>query len=213
MRKLFDRISFNRFAANKEYFCDLLNKAAECDDDIFGVLYLEPYVYDRIYFTMSHRELKSLGKRRGDPGLEDSFQDNDALISFKGRCIVLHIPAMCRKLAQIDLRDGDQDGKVLFTIHLMCCFFHELGHACHASRHIVKSLWGTDRLPTVNIEEAEKAAEEYESRLMKRFDSFMSLNSLTWENISDHLLDWEKLGPIVIRARDEWKAAHRNQLT
>ena len=201
MRRLPDRISFNRFPADKEYFCELLNKAAECDRDIAGALYLEPYVYDRIYFTMSDSELESLGKRRGDPGLEDSFQDNDALISFRGRCIILHIPAMCRKLAQIELRDGDPVGKILFTIHLMCCFFHELGHACYASRHIVKSLWGTDRLPMMSIEESEKAAEEYESRLMKRFGSFMSLNTLTWDNISDHLFDWEKLGPIVMSAR------------
>ena len=140
MSSFYNTIVFNRFPADKEFFCGLLDLASEIDKDISTLLYIQPRAFDRIYFTMTERELRSIAQRRGDPELADCFPNYNAVFSYKGHCIILHIPAMALKLSQIELRTGDPEGKILFTIHLFACLFHELGHAYHATRIIMDSL-------------------------------------------------------------------------
>lgn len=201
MRTLHDRVSFNRFPADKEYLCELLNQAADWDDEISTFLHLEPAVYDRIFFVMSDKELRTIAKRRGDPGLESSFTQNDALISYRGHCVILHVPAIARKLAHVELRPGDPEGKVLFTIHLFSCLFHELGHACHTTRWLVERMWAPEKTPPMTAEEAEKAADQYEAKIMGRFGGFLEYSGLTWPKIAERLLFWDKLGPVIMRER------------
>lgn len=205
MSNFYNTIVFNRFPADKELFCGLLDLASEVDKDISTLLYLQPRAFERIYFTMTERELRSIAQRRGDPELADCFPNSDAVFSHKGRCIILHIPAMALKLSQIELRTGDPEGKILFTIHLFACFFHELGHAYHATRIVMNSLSATlfgTKPPVFDVTESEKIAEKYEEKLVKRFEEILSQNGLTWGSIADQLFKWEKLKPVLLLPRN-----------
>jgi hypothetical protein len=207
MPNLYDTIVFNRFPANKKLFCNLLYQASEFDREISVTVFLEPRSYDRIYFTMSDRELESVGRRRGDPDMAGSFPECDAVYSYKGQCIVLHIPAMAGKLAQVELRPEDPEGKILFTIHLFGCLFHELGHACHVARVAVESfddfICGKKRAARFSTAESEKIAEESEEKLVKRFGEFLEQNDLSWADVAERLLRWEKVGPVLLQPRNQ----------
>jgi hypothetical protein len=173
MSNLHRMIKFNRFPADKTFFCDLIDMAADIDEKIAVLFYLEPRSFERIYLTMSERELRSVAMRRGVPELIDRFPECDAVFSTKGRCIVLHVPAMALKLSHIKLRTNDPEGKILFTIHLFACLFHELGHACHTTQILFNA--GAARLigntPTVvSVAELEKIAEDYEQNSLKLFE-------------------------------------------
>lgn len=201
-----DTIVFNRFPADKKLFCSLLDMASDADKDISSILHLQPRTFQRIYFTMTERELKSIAQRRGDPELANCIPECDAVFSYKSHCIVLHIPAMALKLSQIELRPSDPEGKMLFTIHLFACFFHELGHAYHATRILVDSmgsqLFGS-KPPVFSITKSEKIAEEYEEKLVKRFEKILSQNGLSWGSVAEKLFEWEKLRPIFMLPRNQ----------
>jgi hypothetical protein len=197
---------FNRSPFNKEFFCDLLNIAIEADDDISKVFHIEPRMFDKIYLTMTDRELKSVAQRRGDPELVDCFPENDAIFSYKGRCIVLHIPAMAQKLSQIQFRPEDPEGKLLFAIHLFGCLFHELGHAYHYTKITVNAIGALlfdEKLAEFNVTELEKFAEEYEDKLTKRFINILSNKGLDFKYVADQLFEWKKLRPVMLLLRGE----------
>ncbi len=201
-------IVFNRFPANKKLFCKLLDMAIDADKNIWIAFNLEPKSYNRIYFTMTERELKFVAKRCGDPELANYFPECDAIFSSIGHCIVLHIPAMALKLSKIRLLPDDPEGKKLFIIHLFGCLFHELGHACHVSRisvnHKNTKLFG-GKPAEFDMEESEEIAKKYEEGLGERFLEILSKNELNLGSLADQLFEWQKLRPILMLPRSQIK--------
>lgn len=196
---------FNRFPIDKEYFFNLLKIVNEEDHEIFSYLYTSPRIFDKIYFTMSDRELASVANRRGDPELVNCFREFDAACSLQGRCIVLHIPAMSEKISNIQLRSDDPEGEILFTLHFFGCLFHELGHAYHYTRLIVNAAFGNVYDPGArdhNDEEGERYADECEVKQSQQFFNVLKTKGIHLKEIANRLFYWQRLKPLVLLPRN-----------
>ncbi len=194
----------NRFPADKEFLCDSLEKAAKRSDSISKLLYGYP-ILERIYFTMSERELASLTRRKGDPSFTEFFVEHDGAYWPQGGCIILHIPGMMRKLSEVPLHSWDRDGKICFAVALLSGFFHELGHAYDGSRRYVDAVFKKRQGLTIpeapTYAENEKIAENFEQTCFDDFEKTLGDDLLAWIPFADRLLNWEKLGPMFWAAR------------
>ncbi len=195
---------FNRFPINKECFFNLIDMVDSEDASVFSDLYIIPRTFDKIYFTMTARELRNVAHRRGDPKLADYFPEYDAIFSIPGRCIVLHIPAMSEKISSIPLRADDPEGKILFTIYLFRCLFHELGHAHHFSEIIMNAAFSDNNdLKEYSDAELEDVANEYNDQYSKKFFSILRAKHVDLKQLADQLFYWPKLKPLVSSPRDK----------
>ena len=180
MKKTF---SFNRFSINKEVFFKIIDSAMEFDEEIRSLFILYPCPYDRIYVTMTDKELIALGKRRNIDNIINFFEEFDAMFSSAEACIIIHVPAMIKKIRHIPSRNDDQKRHILFTIHFFACLFHEHSHANEHSRYLMRvvsdSLSGKEISIMKSLDEKERIAENGKKLYIGCFCTTRQIGGLT----------------------------------
>lgn len=188
--------AFNRFPIKKGVFFDILDRM--CDRDEFARIFMtQPRILNKVYVTMSERELISLAKRLADPQIIKEFAIGDGLYCEDKKVVILHRPAMVRMVSSIKSVAGDEQRRGLFTFHFFACLFHELAHVNEARRCAVNS-WLARTPDSKNsiindLEQFEATAEAEESRYMELMTRFLDEHNASWLWLAEALFDWEKL--------------------
>lgn len=205
---MFEKLfSFGRMPINKETFFKIMDHLIEADDDFLDFFIHQPRLFDKIYVSLSERELTRVAIRRGSPDIVEAFEEYDALFAYDARCIIIYAPSMLKKLSDIPRHSYDSQGHILFTIHFFACLFHELGHAHEYSRKMGRYqaevlnayIAGSTPPEPLVIEASEEYAEQTEKHVLDVLSKFLGANGIGWDGLAEHLFDWDKFDQILLK--------------
>lgn len=207
MSNLANIYKFNKFPIHKDKFFSFLDALFDFNNDFSSLFYLEPRMYDRVYVTMSDKELLSIAKRFDVTEIIKEFERIDAVFDNENRYILLHVPAMVRNTSHIPTNPGDKGRRSLFAVHFFACLFHELTHANDFARIIMNErsrLLFNPKKPSVAATLTEKQLEETadhgEEKYLKMLSEFLAKKDIGWNGLSEWLFDWDKLQKYVLKS-------------
>lgn len=188
--------AFNRFPIDKGIFLDLVNLM--CERKEFARIFLaQTRRLDKVYVTMSDKELASLAKRLDSPRIIENFASGDGLYSEDKKVVILHVPAMVRTVSSTEFVISEEQRRALFALNFFACLFHELSHANEARRIVVDSWLARNPESKAAIKQAidrfEETAEKEEGRYIELMSHFLEEHNASWIWLAEALFNWEKL--------------------
>ena len=193
LEKLF---AFNRFPINKGIFLDIVNLM--CERKEFARIFMaRSRPLDKVYVTMSDKELISLAKRLDAPTIIENFTRGDGLYIEDKKVVILHVPAMVRTVSSIESDIEEEQRRGLFALNFFACLFHELTHVNDARRIAIDSWLARTPDAKAAVKQAidcfEETAEAEEKRYIGLMSLFLDEHNASWPWLAEVLFDWKKL--------------------
>ena len=187
---------FNRFPVNKKNFFEFVERLCEYRE--FNYLFLnQPRRLDKVYVTMTEKEVAALAKRFETPSIVERLNCDDGIYCGNLKIAIVHVPGLVRSMSAFNILPEDYQRRGVFACCFFSCLFHELSHANEERRISINSLFAKtpaqkDAIKD-SIERFEKTAVKDEIRCLQLLSKYLEDNNVSWFQIVDRIFDWNRL--------------------